>query len=91
MSLKIEGRYHLGTMQLTNSTKLEFNIVKHDGKEFIDIRTWFANIYQGGAWTPTKKGVHFPLESFQLFLKELERVKTYDPQELKADDAPIEA
>lgn len=82
MPLKIEGRYHLGTLELAPSTKLEFNIVRHHGKDFVDIRTWFLN---EGTWIPTKKGVHFLLEKQDEFQKLLSRVSSYDPQELKPD------
>jgi hypothetical protein len=85
MALKIEGRFHLGTMKLSDSTKLEFNVVRHDGKNFIDVRTWFSNIYQGGVWTPTKKGIHFPIEKLDEFKRVLAAGDHFDEQELKPD------
>lgn len=82
MPLKIEGRYHLGTLELASSTKLEFNIVRHHDRDYVDIRTWFLNVDE---WIPTKKGVHFLLEKQDVFMKLLSRCASYDPQVLKPD------
>lgn len=85
MAITTKARAHVGTVVLGKSTKLEVNVVRHsDDKDFVDIRTWFANIYAGGAWTPTKKGVHLPLTTLPELLQLLEAAKTAEVKNVEA-------
>jgi hypothetical protein len=90
MTITTKGRYHVGTIVLGKSTKLEVNVVRHiDDKDYIDVRTWFSNMYAGGAWTPTKKGIHVPLKAIPELREFLKVALTFDPKDLVPDDAPI--
>lgn len=85
--LKTKGRVHIGTIEIAKSTKLEINVVRHENdKDYVDVRTWFANIYAGGAWTPTKKGIHIPIEKIDALMADLRAAVSFDPSKLTLDE-----
>ena len=81
--LKTKGRLHIGTVEISRSTKLEVYVVRHENDmDYIDVRTWFSNIYAGGAWTPTKKGIHVPITAIPAFTERLQAAQSFSPEKL---------
>jgi len=78
---------HIGTIEIARSTKLEINVVRHENDvDYVDVRTWFANVYAGGAWTPTKKGIHIPVTAIPALLAQLQAAQSFDPSKLSLEE-----
>jgi len=89
--LRTKGRLHIGTVEVTHSTKLEIYIVRHENDaDFVDVRTWFSNIYAGGAWTPTKKGIHIPIFLIPALIERLQAAQSFDPTKLSKEGSDVD-
>lgn len=65
----------IGEMEKGWNEKVIFSISEFKGKNYANIRIYYED--DEGEWKPTKKGVTVPLDTFNEFKENIEKLESY--------------